>query len=277
MSYHDDEHGPSLSASIAHLLCSASPAHAWTAHPRLNPNYEREHSERFDVGVAAHALLLEGVDKAVRLDWTEWRTNAAKAARDAARAAGQIPLLADQYDRVLEMVAAVNSQLAAFDVDPPLLVGGTAEVPLYWTHAGVKLRGLVDWLRSDVTAIDDLKTTSRSAHPQAYARNLYAHGGDIQAAFYLAGARAIFEGSDPVFRWIVCETTPPYAVSVITPAPDVLAVGESKMEYAIRRWGELLQDPGPDTQWPGYPLEVVRAELPAWEETRWLERMEAGL
>ena len=48
---------PSLSSSIIRLLCSASPLHAWTAHPRLNAAYVAEESDRFDVGTAAHALL----------------------------------------------------------------------------------------------------------------------------------------------------------------------------------------------------------------------------
>src|SRR4051812_43711235 len=53
---------PSLSNSLAGILLSRSPKHAWLAHPRLNPNYKPEESKVFDKGSAAHALLLEGID-----------------------------------------------------------------------------------------------------------------------------------------------------------------------------------------------------------------------
>src|SRR5262245_50563917 len=58
---------PSLSASIAHILLSQSPRHAWEAHPRLNPHYEPEEAEAFDLGTAAHAYLLEGAEVFVTL------------------------------------------------------------------------------------------------------------------------------------------------------------------------------------------------------------------
>ena len=41
---------PMLSATIATILCSSSPLHAWVAHPKLNPDYVPEESKAFDVG-----------------------------------------------------------------------------------------------------------------------------------------------------------------------------------------------------------------------------------
>lgn len=271
--YHDGarDEVAALSSSIAHVLLTQSPRHAWEQHPRLNPNYARTEDEKFDVGNVAHELILEGVSRAVRLDFADWRTNTAKAARDEAREAGQIPLLADQYERVLEMVSAVRLQLSAHRADPPLLTAGMFEQSIRWTDGGVECKARLDWLRADYSAIDDLKTTSRSANPYAYARNLYQHGGDIQAAAYVRAVEQLGFGM-PRFRWIVVETAPPYALSVIEPGADVLAVGADKWDAALRQWRELLEQPEP---WPGYPLDVVTAELPPWEESRWLEKREA--
>jgi len=269
--YHSDpaEH-PSLSASIAHTLCSRSPLHAWTNHPRLNPNYVREEDEKFNVGNVAHAMLLEGRDIVYVIHADNWRKAETKEARDYARAMGKVPLLAHQLADVEAMAAAVREQLAVHSADPPLLADGVPERSLVWEEDdGVMCRARLDWLRADLRTIDDLKTTARSADPNAYSRRLYDVGGDIQAAFYLRGMEKLTD-AHPTFRWIVAETSPPFAMSVISPGADVLALGAAKVEHALKLWRECLAS----GEWPGYAREVAYAELPAWEESRWLERQE---
>jgi hypothetical protein len=75
---------PSLSSTIARVLCDSAPAHAQHAHPRLNLQNVEEEAEHFDIGTAAHAILLEGEAAVTVIDAKDWRTNAAKDARDAA-------------------------------------------------------------------------------------------------------------------------------------------------------------------------------------------------
>jgi hypothetical protein len=271
--YHADPASvPSLTASIAHLLVSRSPLHAWTAHPRLNPAYERREDDKFDVGNVAHAVILEGRDIVYVVHADSWRTKDAKESREYARSIGKVPLLATQREAVDALCDAVRQQIEALHVEPPLFSDGSPEQTLVWEEdGGIMCRARLDWLRSDLRAVDDLKTTSRSAHPVAYARRLYDVGGDIQAAFYLRGVRAL-TGATPVFRWVVAETEPPYAISVITPGADVLALGEAKVEHALGLWRRCLET----GEWPGYPSQVHVAELPAWEEARWIEREEAA-
>jgi hypothetical protein len=266
--YHADPcERPSLSASIAHLLCSRSPAHARAAHPRLNPDLRRVEKEHFDVGTAAHALLLEGRDAVVVVDAPNWRTKAAQDERDAARAAGQVPLLVHVLADLEAMVAAAHEQLAAHRARPPLFSDGKPEQTLVWEEDGVLCRARLDWLRDDFTAVDDLKTTSRSASPELYSRALFGVGGDVQAAFYARGVERL-TGIVPEFRWVVVETAPPYALSVIAPAPDLLTIGRDKVEYAIDAWRRCLER----DEWPAYSRLVCYAELPAYEEARWLEK-----
>lgn len=269
--YHDDPcEAPSLSASIAHILCSQSPAHARAQHPRLNPAYVREEEQKFDRGQAAHALFLEGRDAVQVINADSWRTKSSQEERDEARALGKIPLLTAQWDETQAMCVAVKEQLAAHEAEPPLFTVGQPEQTLVWEEPdGVVCRARLDWVRTDCCAIDDLKTTSRSANPEAYSRALFNVGGDVQAAFYLRGLLAV-TGSmrAPDFRWCVVETSPPYALSVISPAPEVLELGNRKVLHALKVWRECLAS----GEWPGYPTRVCYANAPAWEETRWLER-----
>lgn len=269
--YHRDPcAAPSLSASVASILISASPAHAHAAHPKLNPDLVRTEKAHYDIGTAAHALLLESrpfEDVVEVIDAADWRTNTAKEAALEARDNGRIPLLTHVAEQTQLMVAAARTQLAAHHADPTPLTDGTPEQTIVWQDNGVWCRARIDWLRDDLTAIDDLKTTSRSASPYAYTRALFNVGGDIQAAFYLRGIRAL-TGKSPVFRWIVIETKPPFALSIVSPGPAVLELASSKVDFALNLWRRCLET----GTWPAYPPEVAYADLPSWEESRWLDR-----
>ncbi len=272
--YHADPcERPSLTRSIAHILYTQSPRHAWTAHPKLNPDWQpAPDAAHFDLGTVAHAILFGGEVRAAILDYPDWRSAAAKNDRDAARAAGQIPLLAKNWQAVEQMVAAAHQQIDDFDVAPVPFTGGVSEQTLVWEEPnGVVCRARLDWLRHDRRTIDDYKTTSRSANPDAFGRSLFGSGYDMQAAFYLRGVRALEPDAAPEFRFVAQETFPPYALSVVALAPDALAIAEAKVAMAIDKWAECLAA----NSWPAYPLQVAYVEAPPWEEARLLERTAA--
>ncbi len=268
--YHADEvsERPSLSSSIANILCTASPAHAWAAHPRLNPDWQREDDRKFDLGTTAHAMLLHPHDVVHQVvDAKDWKTKAAQEQAAEIRLAGMIPLLPVQADRAQQMVDAVQRQLPQHQADPPLFADGAAERTLVWEEDGVVCRARLDWIRDDLRAIDDLKTTGRSARADQYERNLFSVGGDVQAAFYLRGLEKVTGRAVRTveFRWVVVETSPPYALSVISPKPTLLELGNSKVEHALRLWRECMEK----DEWPAYEPRVWWADAPAWELERW--------
>jgi PDDEXK-like uncharacterized protein DUF3799 len=268
--YHADPvaAGPSLSASIAHILLSSSAQHAWFAHPKLNPAYQSEESEAFDLGTAAHAYLLEGEKNFVIVQAPDWRTKLAKDARDDARAQGKIPLLADRWGDVQGMALAARQQLEQHDDPPRPFLDGRPEETLIWQEGDVWCRARTDWLHADHRTIDDLKTTSASANPDVWTRGpLFSSGYDVQAAFYLRGLKAIF-GTEGVFRFVVQENFPPYALSVVGLAPDALALADRKVSRALTLWRHCLTT----NTWPGYPQQTCYAEAPAWETSRWEEQ-----
>ena len=254
---------PRLSASIAHVLWAKTPLHAWTAHPRLNPYYTRTDDAKFDVGTVAHAILLEGEDCIYTVHEDSWRKNVAKEARDYARSIGKVPLLAAARDEVMAMVDAVREKLDA--LPDPLFVAGKPEVTLTWTEREVDFKARLDWLRDDYARIVDLKTTSQI---DRFERRIFDFGGDIQAATYRRGVNAVFGEMSAAFVWCVVETAPPFELRLIRPGADVLAAGERKLDWAVAKWRECMAS----GVWPGYSREIVEAELPAWEESRLLER-----
>lgn len=258
---------PTLSSSIARILIAESPAHAYANHPRLNSAYAPPVEQKFDIGTVVHQLLLDENARVEVIHFDSWRTKESQQCADAARAAGKTPLLAKDWARAQEIADAIRVQVAGLDVDPPLLTDGQPEQTLTWEENGVACRARLDWLRDDRAAIDDIKTTSKSASPDTWSRTVFSMGYDVQAAFYLRGVKAV-TGAEPEFRLAVCETSPPYALAVIGMSPAALALANDKLDWALGVWQKCLAD----DSWPGYAKRVAYAVPPSWEETRWLEK-----
>lgn len=259
---------PTLSRSIAHILCTDSPLHAWTAHPKLNPNYKPTEKEEFDIGHVVHDLLLFGGSSVEVVDAENWRTKAAQEARDAARDAGRQPLLPHQWQACEEMADAVRRQLERWEDGPVPFTDGQPEQTIVWDEAGVVCKARPDWIRDDHAAIDDFKTC-RSANPDAFTRSLFGYGYDLQAYMYVRGLHMATGASlDTPFRFVAIEKQPPYAVSVVALGPAAWTIARKKYEYAVNLWRECLES----SRWPGYEPRVAYAELPAWIESAWLER-----
>lgn len=265
--YHAEREGPSLSSSIIKILCDESPLHAWTAHPRLNPDYIPEFTKEQDLGTIVHALLLQGETVAELLDFADFRTKDARLARETARLSGKVPILGAKWPQVEAMVKAAHQQLEKHADASDAFTGGSPEVTLRWEEDGVKCKARLDWLHEGFACIDDLKTTGISANPDTFTRQMFANGLDIQSAWYLRGLKAI-TGKDAEFRFVVIEASAPHALSVIGVGPDVLTIGQKKVMWALDRWRECLSE----DRWPGYPNRIVYPQLPAYVESAWLEK-----
>lgn len=257
---------PSLSSSIAKLLLYRSPRHAWIAHPKLNPDYKPVFEAKFDLGSAAHALLLEGADRMVAVDADDWRTKAAKEARDVARIEGKHPVLAHQYADVQAMVKACHQAVADSEDLKGYTIsgeGGISEHTVVWHEGETYFRSRIDRVSTDRRLILDYKSTE-NAEPSAWMRTMMGLGGDIQAAFYL---RAL-KNPDAKFVFIVQEVEPPYAVSFIGMPPAFVELGQRKVEHAIVLWKQCMAS----GQWPAYSNRVLWAEPPAWAQAQWDEK-----
>ncbi len=270
--YHADkvEDTPSLSSSIAKILINESPLHAWTAHPRLNPNFVREEKEIFDLGTVVHALMLQGEDHACVLDFADWRSKDARQARDDARAAGQTPILTKHWVRVQAMVKAGKDQIAVHrEAKDAFREGdGLAEQTLVWTDDhGVICRARLDWLKNDHKRIFDYKGTGTSVNPESIARFAVSQGWAIQSSFYRRGLKAV-TGIEADFFFVAQENYPPYALTVIGMPPSFQWIGDKQVQMAIDLWAQCLES----GKWPAYPDRIIYPDLPAFAEAAFLEK-----
>lgn len=256
--YHADPcDTPSLTSTVARALLLETPAHAKQKHPRLADTPWKKETAAMDDGTAVHQLLL-GDDRVDVLDYPDWRTVAAREARDASRQQGRVPMLAHRWQELSIVADQLKQQLAQLTIDPPLFTDGMPEQTIVWNEGDVTCRARLDWLRSDFAAIDDLKK-SRTAQPRRWERSLWQLGYDIQAAFYVRAVKAAF-GVEPVFRWVAIEPDPPYALSVFSLSPQAMSHAQDRVDVALELWAECLGS----GVWPAYPTAVRIVELPAW-------------
>jgi hypothetical protein len=268
--YHMDPcPAPSLSSSIAKILIEQSPAHAWMAHPRLNLQYEREVNSTFDLGSAAHTLLLEKNrgDRIIIVDAKDWRTNAAKEAREAATAAGKFAVLTEQYDRMCCMVVEAQNFIALTELAQMFehgMADGMAETTVVWQEGNLWFRAKPDLMSADRRIILDYKTTE-NAEPETFSKQIGRMSYDLQAEFYTRGITVVnkFDGTieEPTFVFLVQETHKPYACSLIGLSAAYRSVGQSKVKRAIKIWDQCMTS----KTWGGYPTQIAYAEPKPWD------------
>src|SRR5436305_9502665 len=236
-----------LSASGAWLLAEECAAKFLWRSP-WNPLYELEAKTDFDIGVAAHLAVLEPerqADSIVLIEAGDYRTTKAREVRDAARAAGLVPLLPYQVD----IVRAIAGSIRAHPIASEAFRGGEAEVTLIWSdpETGVPCKARPDYLPAHGRWIVDLKTAA-SANPRSWRDQAYRLGYHARAAWYLDGATAVLGQMPEEYWFVLVEKEPPYLVSVASLDAVALVWGRSANQKACERFAA---SPAAN-DWPGY-------------------------
>lgn len=248
---------PALSVSgMKQLLPPSCPA--LFRHYRDNPQPSKH---AYDIGHVAHGLILGDGPEVVVVDAPDWRGKAAREERDAAYAAGQVPVLAHEYEQCAAMAAAVRSNRLA----DALLSHGKPEQTLTWTDpTGVPMRARVDWLpdgrRDGRYILVDVKTTGGSAHPSEFARTAAKFEYGMQARHYMNGVKACGLDDDPEYVLIVVETSKPHLVSLVEFTEDDLQIAADKIADAVNIYRGCVES----GIWPGYSPDIETIEMPAW-------------
>lgn len=270
--YHGDPvPGGSLSASGAlQLLPPSCPARF--AHER---EHGREPKQAWDIGHAAHRLVLGDGPELVKIDRERWDTNAVKAEVAAVRDRGAVPLKPGEWQMVHDMADRLREHpIASALFDPQR--GGKPEQSLFWRDqpTGVMLRARLDWLPAwagQRLLIPDYKT-GRAADHDSIERAICDYGYHLKGAWYTAGAAAL--GLAPhggaVFLLVMQEKTAPYLVTVAEVEAPALRVGQALSRRAVDVYAECVAT----GRWPGYADDVIMTGLPQWAQRRYEEELE---
>lgn len=271
--YHSDPcEAPSLSASIAHILVTRSPLHAWHRHPRLGAGGSKSTKSMTD-GTIVHELLLGG-DRIRAVHRKDFRTNDAKAERDEHLSMGRVPILEHKLAPLREVADHIRERLLERGVDFADSEMAT-ELSAFWQSDGVQCRGRLDalWIAEadNCATVYDLKLTA-NAHPTEIEKSIERYGYATQATAYLDAVQCIrpdLEGRVR-YEWIFCEPLQPNAITFAEPDGILEQLGEARWQRAKEMWAQCLEL----HDWPDYaPRRTVRASAPPWVIKKELDLM----
>lgn len=265
----------SASRSILKLIEERTPRHAWTAHPRLNPDFERKEESKFDLGNAVHSTLLKRGKSIVEIIAADYRSDKAKMQRDAARAANKVPLLSEQLERVDAMNTAILAQLPDFGLERLFNVEhGQPEVMASWIdHVGGWSRILIDWLEKDLT-MWDIKTTDVPISRENLGRHMSSMGYEWQDALYKRGLVTLYPelAGRVTFNFLFVETKPPYAIMPVRLPNDAIAKGKANVEKGMKKWAACMKA----NKWPAFSGDIQTVEYPPWAIAEYQDYQESG-
>lgn len=234
--------------------------------------YDRDHppapKREFDIGHAAHKLVLgDGPDVEI-INFPDYKKVAAQRLRDEAHEAGLVPLLTKEHDQVQAMAAAIRQHPVA----GPLFTRGSglAEQSIYWTdwRTGVRCRCRPDWMprRGEGRLIVADYKTAKAVDPAALQRAVYERGYHAQAAHYLDGVKAagLHGDVEPAFVFVFQSKTAPYLVHLVELDFPALALGQARNERALRIYAECERT----GIWPSFNNAISYLPLPPWAERR---------
>jgi len=251
---------PSLSGGCAKTILSRSALHAQREHPRYGGR-RGSSSSAAEFGSAAHELLLGGSQAIEWIDAPDYKTKAARVAKQEAIAAGRTPMLEKNRARLELMVEIADEVLMSFGE-------GYVEQTMIWKSDGVWCRARPDWIASDRGMFVNYKTTT-DADPATWVRRVmtgFQH--EVSVAHEFDGARELFGKGGRDYLFLVQEVDEPFAVSVIGIGPEYEELGEQKITKARKVFRECQKS----GVWPGYSKNIYWADAPSWARIDWETR-----
>lgn len=145
-----------------------------------------------------------------------------------------------------------------------------SEVTMVWQEGETWCKARADRLSNDNRVIVDYKSCAGSVEPTRWARtNLAGLGNYLSASWYRRGMHRL-TGILPEYVFLAQETTAPaHLCALIGLDASWLALGDEKVEYALRRWQRCVKN----KVFAGYPTRVCYPDPPAWERAQWDGRL----
>lgn len=263
--YHADRTSIS-SSGLRALLDPGCPAQF--KYDRDNPAPPKR---EFDLGHAAHKLVLgEGPEFRI-IDYPDYKKKAAQNERDEAYELDLVPLLTKEHDQVQAMADAIRRHPIAGGLFTPGT--GRAELSIYWTDkaTGVRCRVRPDWLKElpGLALAVDYKTC-RDASPQGVSRAIKDHSYHQQDAFYTDGIWAALAPEDVRFVFVFQSKTAPYLITVRELTQQDRDIGRARNERALRIYADC-EATGVWPDWTGPVTEIPQIGMPTWDTIRQAE------
>lgn len=213
-------------------------------------------------GSLVDSLLLGGKGVVRVPGFADWRTKAAREARDDAEARGEIPALDHEYEAALVTVQRIRARLVEFG----LQIDESQQLAIEWTETAsngnpVVCRGKLDNFSHTKALIWDLKIRD-NVKPRKCEAHIVDMAYDIQGAAYTRAVEALYPELQGRVRFLdlFCEPEPPHCMTPIEFSGSMRELGALKWQRAVDTWEQCLRM----GRWPGYVTEIYRAEAPAW-------------
>jgi hypothetical protein len=255
----DEYHAlPHFSSSVAKELIARSALHARSAAGKAP-------TKLMDRGTIIHRLVLGKGKDYVIVDHGDWRSKAAQAKRDDARAQGLVPVLGCDFEDYAIAAEKIRIQLA----DRGVVLDGESELAIEWTeetpHGPVLCKGMLDHCWRSNGLILDLKITENASQP-AIERTAESLGYGVQWAAYSRALTALDPGlaGRVGFAFAFCEPDDPWAINLAEPDGVFQQLGMQRWLRAVSTWAECMKN----DRWPGYGQAVNPLTAPTWALAR---------
>lgn len=192
-----------------------------------------------------------------------WRTDVIKEMRDAAKAAGKLPVLPGGESEYTGIVKAWRDQFPQFEVE----LSGESQVRIEWESDGVACSGQLDHLivEPDYAIVYDVKGVE-CASQEAITRSVSMYGYDIQGAAYVEAVETKYPHlAGRVSFKLICgekDESTDYGLNVVPYSGTMRELGQRKWRRAKRMWAECMRT-GEFAGYKGHPIEATPWQLAA--------------
>lgn len=264
---------PGFSSTLAKVLLAKSAAHARDMHDRkleAEGDDEEELTDqqraKLERGSVLHTLIL-GKGKRIKvLPYDKYSTKVARDDRDAARAAGLIPVNQAKMEMFERTAIAIRARLVAMGHE----LTGTSELAIEWTedteYGPVPCRSMMDHVIVDAAVthavIYDIKIVD-DASPSVAERSAERMHYAMQAACYRRALDALYPSlaGRIDFHFLFCEPHRPYEIWAPSPDGAFRTIGERRWMRAATEWARGLRT----NEWRGYHgVNIDRITPPPW-------------
>ena len=266
----------SCNNSAISILIAETPLDFAYQHPRMNPDVGLERvaeTVAMRRGDIVHQLALGKGNGYAVLPFNDFRTKAAKAARDEAIANGLTPMIESAFAEAQVMAEVLRHKFEVMLDGAPY----QTEVAIVWkeeTPVGeIYCRGRLDVWCPDLNIVIDPKITAKLGNGRGGREEAKWHninmGWDRQAAFYCRGIERLEPRREGKVQFFDIMVKPVEPFTTRTVRHDMIWKRTSL--YECLEPMELFAKCQASGSWPGYPDNEVWS-LPPAEENRRLDR-----